>query len=109
MFVSKSAVAFSIRVWSNAVDTRPTDELAWRVGSRCDGGACVALATLGGVVLLRDSEDPHSMLALNCTTWREFLTRAKGGQFDQPQVAGLRIVIVGTHGTCYVRAIAAVA
>jgi Domain of unknown function (DUF397) len=65
------------------VDGRPTDELAWRRGTPCDGGACVEAAALDETVLLRSSRNPDdTTLALSRDEWDAFLVAAKAGHFD---------------------------
>lgn len=62
---------------------RPTDEITWRVGRRCDGGACVAVAILREAVLVRDSADPCVTLSVDHARWREFLARTRSGKIGQ--------------------------
>jgi hypothetical protein len=65
------------------VDGRPTDELAWRRGSPCDGGACVEAAAFDEAVLLRSSLNPAgTTLSLSRDEWNAFLVAAKAGHFD---------------------------
>ena len=60
------------------------DGLEWRRSSRCNGGNCVEVAAQGDVVMVRSSADPEgTTLALNCDTWREWISRVKEGVFDQ--------------------------
>jgi hypothetical protein len=65
------------------VGIRPAGELTWRVGSQCDGGACVAVAILPEAVIVRDSAAPCIIVSVDHAEWREFLARTKGGEFDQ--------------------------
>jgi len=65
------------------VDGKPTDELAWRRGSPCDGGACVEAVALDEAVLLHSSLNPAgATLTLSRDEWDAFLVAAKAGHFD---------------------------
>jgi hypothetical protein len=58
-------------------------EPTWHTVSRCDGGQCVQIGSLGKSVLFRSSEDPDgACVTLSRTEWREFLDAAKDGEFD---------------------------
>ncbi|GAB7044891.1 DUF397 domain-containing protein [Catenuloplanes indicus] len=47
---------------------------AWRKSSRCESHTCVEIATLPGIVLVRDSKDPDGeVLAFEAPAWRAFL------------------------------------
>lgn len=60
----------------------PEGELAWRRAS-CDGGACVEVAALGKIVVVRSSVDSDTTFRMSRDEWREFLTSAKSGLFDE--------------------------
>jgi hypothetical protein len=65
------------------VDREPAGELKWQKGRSCDMGQCVEIAADGKEVLVRSSVSPHVLLALSRGEWRDFLTDAKEGLFDQ--------------------------
>jgi len=53
------------------------------MASRCDGGACVEIGTLGDSVLIRNSADRDGeRLALSHDEWQEFVAGVKDGDFD---------------------------
>ena len=65
------------------MDGKPTDELAWRRGSPCDGGACVEAVALDEAVLLHSSLNPAgATLTLSRDEWDAFLVAAMAGHFD---------------------------
>ncbi len=58
----------------------------WRKSSYSSGGGnqCVEVATLPGVVAVRDSKDPHGpMHLLDPAAFRDLISRIKRGDFDQ--------------------------
>ncbi|MFI5915681.1 DUF397 domain-containing protein [Dactylosporangium sp. NPDC051541] len=47
------------------------------------GGACVEVATLANLVLVRDSKSPdEAVLAFTGSEWRDFIAGVKRGEFD---------------------------
>ncbi len=60
----------------------PEGELAWQRGS-CEGGACVEVAALGEIVVVRSSVDPDTTFRMSRDEWQEFLAGAKSGLFDE--------------------------
>lgn len=57
-------------------------ELVWYRG-KCDGGACVEVASTGDAVLVRSSTDRGGPpVTLSRAEWQQFLAEAKGGVFD---------------------------
>lgn len=55
-------------------------EVSWRTAKGCDGGQCVEIGVLGGVVMIRDSADHDGgRIALNQQEWRKFVTTVKDG------------------------------
>lgn len=60
----------------------PAGELTWCAGKQCEGGACVEIAALGEIVLMRSSIAPDPTLLMTRSEWREFLAAAKEGLFD---------------------------
>jgi hypothetical protein len=61
-----------------------SDGLAWRKAqSSISNGACVEVASAGGLVAVRDSKNPQGpVLAYTALEWRAFLDAAKKGEFD---------------------------
>jgi hypothetical protein len=60
------------------------NRLDWRKSARSiNAGNCTEVASSAGFVLVRDSQDPHSLvLPYSTTTWRTFLSAARTGKFD---------------------------
>ena len=57
--------------------------IAWRTSLSCNGGACVTVATKGRMILIGDSKSPGGpVLTYTANEWRDFLTGAKNGDFD---------------------------
>jgi hypothetical protein len=55
----------------------------WRRSRRCDSGACVEVAHLGGGLAMRDSKDPDGpRLAFTVGEWRAFLAGVRAGEFE---------------------------
>jgi Domain of unknown function (DUF397) len=60
--------------------TRPA---VWRKSSYCQSGECIEVSALDGVVLMRDSKDPHgSVLRYDTSEWQAFLRGIRAGEFD---------------------------
>lgn len=62
-----------------------SQKIRWRKSSRSgNNGACVETAALGPWVAVRDSKSPdRTVLRFRQAVWRDFLTGAKRGRFDQ--------------------------
>lgn len=60
------------------------DSLNWRKSARSiNAGNCTEVASSAGSVVVRDSQDPHTLvLRYAAGTWRSFLEAARAGQFD---------------------------
>ena len=57
-------------------------EPIWRRASFCGSGECVEVAELNGMVVMRDSKDPHGpMLRYTADEWRSFVRAVKAGEF----------------------------
>jgi len=55
----------------------------WRKASFCGSGECVEVAELNGMVVMRDSKDPHGpTLRYTTEEWRSFVRAIKAGKFD---------------------------
>lgn len=63
-------------------------DLDWHKATRGFGnGAVVEVATNGGVVMVRDSEDPDGViLRFPLSSWRSFVADAKTGRFNPPSL-----------------------
>lgn len=60
----------------------PEGNLAWqRTG--CEGGACIEVAALGEIVVVRSSVDPDTTFRMSRDEWQQFLAGAKSGHFDE--------------------------
>lgn len=57
--------------------------LRWRTATRCEGGTCVEVAILRGVIMVRDSTRPETMLSTGYAEWRDFVAKVKHGTFDR--------------------------
>lgn len=57
---------------------------AWRKSTHSNGsGNCVEVATVDGIVAVRDSKDPHGpALVFTPARWADFVTGVHGGRFD---------------------------
>ncbi len=59
--------------------------IKWRKSSfsaEADGNACLELASYGGVVLIRESDEPGSVIEAAPAQLRAFLAGMKAGEFD---------------------------
>ena len=57
-------------------------ELDWRKASMCQSGECVEVAQQDGMIVLRSSKDPDSILSYTAMEWQSFLRGIKAGEFD---------------------------
>lgn len=61
---------------------RQAEQPIWRRASFCGSGECVEVAELNGMVVMRDSKDPHGpMLRYTADEWRSFVRAIKAGEF----------------------------
>jgi hypothetical protein len=60
------------------------ERLNWRKSARSiNAGNCTEVASNAGAVVVRDSQDPHSLVLLYpANTWRSFLNATRAGHFD---------------------------
>jgi hypothetical protein len=60
------------------------NHLNWRKSARSvAAGNCAEVASIAGVVVVRDSMDPHNMvLRYSVNSWASFLGAARTGRFD---------------------------
>jgi Domain of unknown function (DUF397) len=59
------------------------DSIHWRRSSRCETGACVEMARIGGTIAIRDSKDVAGpVLIFSAEEWAAFLAGARNGEFD---------------------------
>jgi hypothetical protein len=55
----------------------------WRRSRRCDSGACIEVAHVGGGLAMRDSKDPGGpRLTFTVGEWRAFLAGVRAGEFE---------------------------
>ena len=65
------------------MDSSHLGGLDWRRSSKCDSGACVEVADLGTLIMIRDSAgDGYLPIAVSRPAWRDFLTGVRAGTFD---------------------------
>ncbi len=58
-------------------------QLSWRVARRCNGGACVRVASNGDLIVIGDSKNPDGpVLAYSGSEWRAFVEGVRQGDFD---------------------------
>jgi hypothetical protein len=59
--------------------------MEWRKPSYCESNSCVevAVAGEGGMILVRDSDDPSSVLTVRPAAWEAFIEGVKAGEFDR--------------------------
>jgi hypothetical protein len=60
------------------------NRLNWRKSARSiNAGNCTEVASSAGGIVVRDSQDPQSLvLPYAANAWRSFLTAARSGKFD---------------------------
>lgn len=57
--------------------------LDWFVSHACDSGACIKVARQGEFVLIGNTNSPEGPFSeFTAEEWRNFLTGAKSGDFD---------------------------
>jgi hypothetical protein len=57
-------------------------EPVWRIHAQCESGACIEVAAVGDVVLIRSSLNPATSVAMTRDEWQGFLIAVKDGDFD---------------------------
>ncbi|GLW32067.1 DUF397 domain-containing protein [Actinoplanes regularis] len=61
-----------------------TREASWRRSKRCASGACVEVARVGDLFLIRDSKQPDGMpLAFDRQAWEAFVAGVKSDEFGR--------------------------
>jgi hypothetical protein len=60
-------------------DAQP--ESVWRRPSYCQGGECAEIASLNGMVALRSSNAPDSVVRYSADEWRALVQAIKAGEF----------------------------
>ena len=59
------------------------DELPWKKASYCNGGACIQVARLDGLIFLGDSKNPSGpVLSAGYPQWNSLIGKIKRGDFD---------------------------
>jgi predicted secreted Zn-dependent protease len=57
--------------------------LSWKKSTASGGGACVEVARVGEMIIVRDSKDVlGSVLTFSEEEWRTFLAGTRSGQFN---------------------------
>jgi hypothetical protein len=60
-----------------------TDRSSWRRASFCASGECVEVAQRDGMIVMRDSKQPHGrVLHYTAEEWQSFVRGVKAGEFD---------------------------
>ena len=64
------------------------NRLNWRKSARSiNAGNCTEVASSAGVVVVKDSQDPHGLEFLySANSWRAFLNAARTGHFDRDRL-----------------------
>lgn len=58
-------------------------QTVWRKSSYCASGECVEIAELNGMIVMRDSKDPHGpTLRYTAEEWQSFIRAIKASAFD---------------------------
>jgi predicted secreted Zn-dependent protease len=66
-----------------STDQLARGELSWRIAAKCDGGACVRVASAGEIIFLGDSKSPEGpTLSYTRNEWEAFVAGIKSGDFD---------------------------
>jgi Domain of unknown function (DUF397) len=55
---------------------------AWRRPSYCDSGECAEVAQVDGMVALRSSNNPRSVVRYTADEWEALVKAIKKGEFD---------------------------
>jgi predicted secreted Zn-dependent protease len=64
------------------MSTEPSS-VVWKKSTASDSGACVEVARLESVTMLRDSKDPAGpQLSFTAREWEAFLIGVRAGEFD---------------------------
>lgn len=60
------------------------DPINWQKSSFSGGGGenCVEVALYGGNIMMRESDEPDSMIATSCTNMAALIKGVKTGEFD---------------------------
>jgi hypothetical protein len=56
-------------------------EAAWRRPSYCQGGECAEIAKLGGMIALRSSTAPDSVVQYTADEWQALVRAIKADEF----------------------------
>jgi hypothetical protein len=61
-------------------------QLSWRVANRCNGGACIQVASQDDKVFFSDSKNPSGpILTYSRAEWEAFAEGIRRGDFDDLQ------------------------
>jgi hypothetical protein len=59
----------------------PWPEFAWRRPSYCHGGECAEIAKLDGMISLRSSTSPSSVVRYTTEEWQALVRAIRAGEF----------------------------
>jgi hypothetical protein len=59
-----------------------SQEPGWRKPSFCQGGECPEIATIDGMIALRSSADPGSVIRYTSEEWRALVRAIEAGEFE---------------------------
>jgi hypothetical protein len=57
-------------------------EMAWRRPSYCSSGECAEIATLDGMIAVRSSMAPSTVVRYTADEWKALVIAIKAGEFD---------------------------
>jgi len=55
----------------------PKQRLAWRRSTKCASGSCVEVAKTDGRVLVRNSDEPDTVVSFSLDEWSAFIDGAE--------------------------------
>jgi hypothetical protein len=61
-----------------------SEDIVWRVSSKCDSGQCVGVARSGESILISNTSIPRGPVGqFSIGEWRQFIAGVKLGDFDE--------------------------
>lgn len=59
-----------------------TEHSSWRRASFCASNECVEVAPHNGMIIMRNSTEPHGQVMYTAAEWQSFVLGIKAGEFD---------------------------